>query len=206
METVMKKFILAGVISATCLFSNSFAEEDIPKWKQKQLERKAIRDEANGVDANLPVGRVGLGFDGLLANTQTAGFSVSFMPSEDIKIQGIIGSYAATKIKDADALSAVLIGARGLFVLKRMEAAELSFGMGIDYFSRETSITPTTSDTNSDIMFEFPLRFEYYITSRFSASLTGGIIWYPTFMEENNQALFQTSFNPLGGAGVHFWM
>ncbi len=202
----MKKLILAGVISATCLFSNSFAEEDIPKWKQKQLERKAARDEANGVNANLPVGRVGLGFDGLLDENQTAGFSLSFMPSEDIKIQGIIGTYAATKLKDADALSTILIGARGLFVLKRMEAAELSFGMGIDYKSIETSITPTTSSTNSDIMFEFPLRFEYYITGRFSASLTGGILWYPTFMEENNQALFQTSFNALGGAGVHFWM
>ena len=201
----MKKIILAGVLSATCLFSNSFAEEDIPKWKQKQLERKAAREDATV--SELPIGRVGLGFDAMISGATGHGVSVAFMVSESVKLQGVIGGDGYTKRNDENVESVRNIGFRGLFTIKRLSSVDLSGGVGASYWSTTTYDNDNDENLHSgDLVFEFPLRIEYFITPRFSASVTGGIAWYPGLFEDNNQAFFTLTGNVLGGAGVHFWM
>lgn len=184
MKTITKLLVASALFLTTQVEAQS-------SLKQRNKQAKARKAYSSSAIPDNVIGRTFVGLDG---NLQAGyGLSVGNQLSEQLQLQGIIGPLGIIKPDEGDATTSFDLGLRLLWTIDGGDDLVVKAGGGVIF----------TDNGSSDLLFEAPVRFEYYLNDRFSIHFTSGALLDLDLLQEGLD--FRLALGN-GGAGLSLWL
>lgn len=182
MKTITKLLVTSALFFTTQVEAQS---------SLKQRQSKARNNYSSSAIPDNVIGRTFVGLDG---NLQAGyGFSIGNQISEKLQVQGIIGPLGIIKPDEGDATTSFDLGLRLLWTIDGTDNLVVKAGGGLIF----------SDNGSSDLLFEAPVRFEYYLNDRFSIHFTSGALLDLDLLQEGLD--FRLALGN-GGAGMSLWI
>jgi len=191
MKNILKSAVLLSIVAVTG-FTQDYSDS---KTKSSEKNFGAINGRAGfGFDASLSSINLGTGISRGLP-----GLSIVKSLESTLFVQGIFTPMLLQKQDGQDAQFTMDLSVRAFKSLANVESASLLLGAGI------TLIHNSPVDF-TDLFVELPVRIEYFPAQRFSIALSGGLVWYPSLLEDTNGWTIGVAGGGVGSLAATLWL